>query len=87
MDIIRKPPKPPANPTTASEMRELTNRCINSKREMVLGQIRDSAMNGNFDYYVDSTSSSLMGYLISLGYKVELVDRYQQTYMKISWRE
>lgn len=90
MGIIRKectvPPNPPPA-TTASEMRELANQYINSNREEVIERIRDAASLGNFECYIDSTSASLMRYLVSLGYTVELEDRYSRTYIKVSWRE
>ena len=90
MVIIRKentmPPTPP-KATTASAMRELASQYIDSHREEVIERIRDSASMGNFECYIDSTSPSLMEYLVSLGYKVELEDRFSRTYIKVSWQE
>lgn len=90
MGIIRKentiPPTPP-KATTAAEMRDLANQYINNNREEVIERIRDSASIGNFEHYIDSTSSSLIEYLVSLGYKVELEEKFKRTYSKVSWRE
>ena len=89
MGIIRKentvPPTPPSKPTTAAEMRELTNQYINNHREEVIAKIRDSASKGNFNYCFDYTTPSLVEYLVSLGYEVE-VKESNNNYMKVSWK-